>query len=94
MTPGPPGEDEHIRSFNARVRDEILNGVDFCTLRKTWIVTESWRWQYNSVRSDSSLGYQATATEVSGPSLATWLSPFEEAAPKAPLVLAIRATLH
>jgi hypothetical protein len=36
-----------IESFNARLRDELLNGEIFYTLREAQIVIESWRRHYN-----------------------------------------------
>jgi putative transposase len=34
---------ERIENFNARLRDELLNGEIFYTLREAQIVIESWR---------------------------------------------------
>ena len=39
-----------IESFNARLRDELLDGEIFYTLREAQIVIESWRRHYNTVR--------------------------------------------
>jgi Integrase core domain len=41
-----PGENGYIESFNARLRDELLNGEIFYTLREAQIVIESWRRHY------------------------------------------------
>jgi transposase InsO family protein len=38
-----PWENGYIESFNARLRDELLNGEIFYTLREAQIVIESWR---------------------------------------------------
>jgi putative transposase len=43
---GSPWENGYIESFNARLRDELLNGEIFYTLRETQIVAESWRRHY------------------------------------------------
>src|SRR5262249_9105427 len=43
-------ENGYIESFNARLRDELLNGEIFYTLRKAQIVIESWRRHYNTIR--------------------------------------------
>ena len=43
ITPGSPWENGFIESFNARLRDELLDGELFYTLREAQIVIESWR---------------------------------------------------
>ena len=43
IEPGSPWENGYIESFNARLRDELLNGEIFYTLREAQIVIESWR---------------------------------------------------
>jgi len=45
---GSPWENGYIESFNARLRDELLNGEIFYTLREAQIVIESWRRHYNA----------------------------------------------
>jgi len=47
IEPGSPWENGYIESFNARLRDELLNGEIFYTLREAKIVIESWRRHYN-----------------------------------------------
>jgi hypothetical protein len=47
---GSPGENGYIESFNARLRDELLNGEIFYTLREAQIVIESWRRHYTAIR--------------------------------------------
>jgi transposase InsO family protein len=42
IEPGSPWENGYIESFNARLRDELLNGEIFYTLREAQIITESW----------------------------------------------------
>ena len=42
-----PWENGYIESFNARLRDELLNGEIFHTLREAQIIIESWRRHYN-----------------------------------------------
>ena len=59
ITPGSPWENGFIESFNARLRDELLNGEIFYTLREVQIVIESWRHHYNRVRPHASIGYRA-----------------------------------
>jgi putative transposase len=72
ITPGSPWENGYIESFNARLRDELLNGEIFCSLREAQIVIESWRRHYNQERPHSSLGYKSPAPEVFVPALAAW----------------------
>src|SRR3954463_16708976 len=44
---GSPWENGFVESFNARLRDELLNGEIFYSLREAKIVIESWRRHYN-----------------------------------------------
>ena len=44
-------------SFNARLRDELLDGEIFYTLREAQIIIESWRRQYNESRPHTALGW-------------------------------------
>ena len=57
-----PRENGFIDSFNARLRDELLNGEIFYTLREAQIVIESWRRHYNTIsrtpQSDTSHQHQ------------------------------------
>ena len=63
ITPGSPWENGFIESFNLRLRDELLDGEIFYTLREAEIVIESWRRHYNMVRPHASIGYRAPAPE-------------------------------
>lgn len=81
ITPGSPWENGYIESFNARLRDELLNGEIFCSLREAQIVTESWRRHYNQERPHSSLGYKSPAPEVFIPAPAAWPAPRSPTAP-------------
>ena len=71
ITPGSSWENGYVESFNARLRDELLNGEMFYTLREAQVVIESWRRHYNRVRPHASLGYRAPSPEVVVPALAT-----------------------
>lgn len=64
ITPGSPWENGYIESFNARLRDEFLNGEIFYTLQEAKILIEAWRRHYNTRRPHSSLGYKPPAPEV------------------------------
>src|SRR5262249_55459875 len=48
------GENGYVESFNARLRDELLNREIFYTLREAQIVIESWRRHYNTIRPHAS----------------------------------------
>jgi transposase InsO family protein len=62
---GSPWENGYIESFNARLRDELLNGEIFYTLREAQIVIESWRRHYNAIRPHTSLGFRSTRRRAS-----------------------------
>ena len=47
IEPGSPWENGFIESFNAKLRDELLDGEIFYTLSEAKIVIESWRRHYN-----------------------------------------------
>jgi putative transposase len=47
IAPGSPWENGFIESFNARLRDELLDGEIFYSLKEAQIVIESWRHHYN-----------------------------------------------
>ena len=61
---GSPWENGFIESFNARLRDELLDGEIFYSLAEAKIVIESWRRHYNTERPHGSLGYKPPAPEV------------------------------
>jgi putative transposase len=64
IEPGSPWENGYCESFNARLRDELLNGEIFYSLAEAKVVIESWRRHYNTARPHSSLGYRAPAPQV------------------------------
>lgn len=64
ITPGSPWENGYVESFNARLRDELLNGEIFYSLKEARIIIESWRQHYNKERPHSSLGYMPPAPEA------------------------------
>jgi transposase InsO family protein len=63
IEPGSPWENGYCESFNARFRDELLNGEIFYSLREAQIIIEQWRRHYNTVRPHSALGYRPPAPE-------------------------------
>ncbi|KKN70010.1 hypothetical protein LCGC14_0435550, partial [marine sediment metagenome] len=64
IEPGSPWENGYCESFNARLRDELLNGEIFYSLAEAKVVIESWRRHYNTARPHSSLGYRPPAPQV------------------------------
>ena len=89
---GSPWENGYVESFNARLRDELLNGEIFYTLREAQIVTESWRRHYNTIRPHASIGYKPPAPEVFVPAFTAWPAALRRPAP--PAALAQRPTLN
>lgn len=55
IEPGSPWENGYNESFNGRLRDELLNGEVFYTLKEAQVVIEKWRHHYNHIRPHSSL---------------------------------------
>jgi transposase InsO family protein len=64
IEPGSPWENGYIESFNARLRDELLNGEIFDTLLEAKVLIERWRVHYNTVRPHSALKAQPPAPET------------------------------
>ena len=61
IEPGSPWENAYSESFNSRLRDELLNGELFSSLKEAEVLLEQWRRAYNQERPHSSLGYVAPA---------------------------------
>jgi transposase InsO family protein len=92
ITPGSPWENGFIESFNARLRDELLNGEIFYSLNEARIIIEAWRRHYNTVRPHGSLGYKPPAPEVFIPAMAARSAPQSRPAP--PTALAQKSAMH
>jgi transposase InsO family protein len=92
IMPGSPWENGFIESFNARLRDELLDGEIFYSLAEAKIIIESWRRHYNTVRPHGSLGYKPPAPEVFVPALAERSAP--QPKPATPTALALRPALN
>lgn len=92
ITPGSPRENGFIESFNARLRDELLDGEIFYSLAEAKIVIESWRRHYNTVRPHGSLGYKPPAPEVFVPAMA--IRAAAQSHPASPPALASRPSMH
>ena len=66
ITPGSPWENGYCESFNGKLRNELLDGEIFYTLREAQVLIEQWRYHYNRVRPHSALGYRPPAPEARG----------------------------
>lgn len=64
VSPGGPWANGYCESFNGRLRDELLNGELFYTLREAQVLIERWRVFYNTRRPHSTLGYRPPAPET------------------------------
>jgi putative transposase len=64
IEPGSPWEKGYCESFNGKMRDQLLNGELFYTLKEAHIIIERWRIHSNTVRPHSSLGGQPPAPET------------------------------
>ena len=60
-------EGKTIAQFSSQIgvteqlRDDLLNGEIFTSLKETQILTERWRWGNNESRTHSALNYQPSA---------------------------------
>jgi putative transposase len=64
IAPGKPTQNAFIESFNARLRDELLNETLFTSLAQVRAVLNAWKDDYNNARPHSALG-NLTPTEYS-----------------------------
>jgi transposase InsO family protein len=62
IDPGSPWQNAWIESFNGRLRDELLNGWHFDSLREARVIIEDWRVDYNCNRPHTAHG-DLTPTE-------------------------------
>jgi transposase InsO family protein len=67
IEPGSPWENGYCESFNGKLRDELLNGELFYSLKEARIVIEQWRRHYNTKRPHSALGYRPPAPGAYSP---------------------------
>jgi transposase InsO family protein len=88
IAPGSPWENGYIESFNGKLRDELLRGEIFYSLREAQVLIEAWCRYYNTLRPHSALGYQPPAPEVT-------LWPAAQPQPAPPATHAVeRASIH
>ena len=64
IEPGSPWENAYCESYNARMRDEFLNGEIFGNMYEAQVLTRRWVLYYNTVRPHSSLGGRPPAPQV------------------------------
>jgi len=57
IAPGKPQQNAFIESFNARLRDELLNEMAFSSLTEARTLLAQWRRDYNANRPHSRLGW-------------------------------------
>jgi putative transposase len=67
IEPGSPWENGYIESFNARMRDEFLNGELFGNMYEAQVLISRWVRYYNTVRPHSSLGGRPPAPQTMVP---------------------------
>jgi transposase InsO family protein len=94
IAPAARGRNGYVESFNARLRDELLDGEIFYTLREAEVVIESWRRHYNSVRPHASLGFRPPAPEVVLPAFAAWPAALRRPASPTRQTVAPKPTLN
>jgi len=59
IEPGAPWQNPFAESFNARVRDELLNPNS--RLAEARVLAEDWRQEFNTEHPHSALGYRSPA---------------------------------
>ena len=77
IEPGSPWENGYCESFNGKLRDELLNGEIFYSIKEAQVLIEQWRKHYNTIRPHSSLGYRPPAPQAFSP----FSPPLDQAAP-------------
>ena len=61
IEPGSPWQNPFVESFHSRVRDELLDVEELCSLAEARVVIGDWREDYNRRRPHSALGMKAPA---------------------------------
>jgi transposase InsO family protein len=64
VEPGSPWENGYVESFNWKLRDELLRGEIFYSIREAQVLIEAWRRHHNAVRHHSALRWTPTAREA------------------------------
>jgi len=61
IEPGSPWQNPYVESFNARLRDELLNTEVFTCLDEARVLAADWRTDYNANHPHSALGMMSPA---------------------------------
>jgi putative transposase len=61
IEPGSPWQNPYVESFNARLRDELLNVEVFTCLEEAQVLAADWRADYNANHPHSALGMMSPA---------------------------------
>jgi putative transposase len=59
IEPGSPWQNPYVESFNARLRDELLNTELFTCLEEAQVLASDWRSDYNANHPHSALGMRS-----------------------------------
>jgi len=70
IEPGSPWQNPFVESFNARVRDELLNVEEFSCLAEAQVLTADWQRDYDAEHPHSALGMKSPSRFA-----ATWTAP-------------------
>jgi transposase InsO family protein len=79
IEPGAPWQNGYVESFNATLRDELLDRELFSTLLEAEVLSEQYRRRYNEYRPHSSLDYQTPAeyaTATRKQAVEIWTTPW------------------
>ena len=87
IEPGSPWENGYVESFNLKLRDELLDGEIFYSLKEAQVLIEVWRRHYNTIRPHSALGWRPPAPAVS-------MERSTLAPPGPSIAMATNATVH
>jgi putative transposase len=66
IEPGSPWQNAYVESFNARLRDELLNAEVFTSLAEAQVLAADWRGDYNANHPHSALGMMSPARFAAG----------------------------
>ena len=94
IAPGNSWENGYVESFNARLRDELLDGEIFYSLMEAQVVIEKWRRYFNPGRPHGSIGYKLPAPEVFLPTFTLRPATQPRPAPPTMLMVAPRPTMN
>jgi putative transposase len=64
IEPESPWEKGYNESFNGKLRDKVLIGEGFFTLKEAKAVIENWRWEYHTIQLHRAPKYRPPAPEA------------------------------